>query len=287
VPGLSRPLLSAILIVAIAVAYLACERGRDAEAQPPEPLVATMEADPAAAGAPSAEAPAGPPAASAPAGDSLAARVDRLGRSDDPVDVFAAYKLVTACLWARQHELWIAHHILPADRTGLPTAHAACGDIASDQIQSRLRWLEHAAHAGVHHAAAVLIREGPDGLGLSHGADIDAPENAEWKREVDAATEAGVRSCDPESIETRINDYETGSGVPRDRAMALTYWVEYMECRKRLDRAATPAAPRTILGNADSITERMGDTLGADQIAAAVQVGQRMAHEARVLPGDS
>ena len=212
--------------------------------------------------------------------ESLSHKVDRLGRSADPVDAFAAYQLVTACVWARDHEGWMAHHILPGDRGMLPTPQQACGDIASDQIQSRLRWLERAALAGVHHAATEMLREGPDGLGLSN-SDIDAPENASWKQRVDAALEAGVQTCDPDSLESRVNAYENGQGVALDRAKALTYWVAYMECRQRL-----VGQPSAILANGDSVTQRMGHSLSADQIAQAITAGHALARDARPLAGD-
>jgi hypothetical protein len=248
------------------------------------PPAAAVAAEPA----PLTEPAAPPPAPTRPASaakpdpfESLSHKVDRLGRSPDPVDAFAAYQLVTACVWARDHEGWMAHHILPGDRAMLPTPQQACGDIASDQIQSRLRWLERAALAGVHHAATEMLREGPDGLGLSN-SDIDAPENASWKQRVDAALEAGVHTCDPDSLESRVNAYENGQGVAPDRAKALTYWVAYMECRQRLAGQAS-----TILANADSVTQRMGHSLTAEQIAQALSAGHALARDARPLPGDS
>ncbi|MFL6696842.1 MAG: hypothetical protein ACJ8GJ_06710 [Vitreoscilla sp.] len=213
--------------------------------------------------------------------ESLAQKVDRLSRSANPVDAFAAYQLVTTCIWARDHEGWMAHHILPSDRELLPTTQQACGDIASDQIQSRLRWLERAALAGVHHAATEMLKEGPDGLGLSASSDIDAPENASWKQRVEAALDAGVHTCDADSMESRVNSYESGLGVEQDRAKALTYWVAYMNCRQRL-----VGAPTANLANGEGVTRRMGTTLSADQIAKAVSDGQRLAHEAQPLPGD-
>ena len=243
----------------------------------------TILASPAADVAPAQQAAsAAAPAPRAPDPyESLSQKVDRLSRSADPVDAFAAYQLVTTCIWARDHEGWMAHHILPGDRALLPTTQQACGDIASDQIQSRLRWLERAALAGVHHAATEMLKEGPDGLGVSGSADIDAPENASWKQRVDAALDAGVHTCDPDSLESRVNSYETGMGVDQDRAKALTYWVATLECRQRL--AGTPASE---LANGDSVTQRMGNTLTADQIATAVSAGQQLARDARPLPGD-
>jgi len=251
-------------------------------AAPPAPPAEAFAAAPPPAAAP-AVLPAPASAASRPDPyESLSHKVDRLGRSPDPVDAFAAYQLVTACVWARDHEGWMARHILPSDRELLPTTQQACGDIASDQIQSRLRWLERAALAGVHHAATEMLREGPDGLGLGLGdADIDAPENASWKQRVAAALDAGVRTCDADSLESRVNAYENGQGVAPDRAAALTYWVAYMECRQRGAGQAS-----AILGNADGVTQRMGRSLTAEQIAQAVSAGHALARDARPLPGD-
>jgi hypothetical protein len=247
-------------------------------AAPSPPAVEPVPAPVAAVAA--APAPATGPSAPNPY-ESLSQKVDRLSRSSDPVDAFAAYQIVTGCVWARDHEGWMAHHILPGDREMLPTAQQACGDIASDQIQSRLRWLERAALAGVHHAATEMLKEGPDGLGISGNADIDAPENASWKQRVEAALDAGVHTCDSDSLESRVNSYESGLGVEQDRAKALTYWVAYMDCRQRI-----VGGHSTVLANADSVTQRMGNTLSADAIAKAVQEGQQLARDARPLPGD-
>jgi hypothetical protein len=261
-------------------------RGAEAAAVTPPAAVSAFVSEPApdVALAPESasavvQAPT-PPRATNPY-ESLSQKVDRLSRSADPVDGFAAYQLVTTCIWARDHEGWMAHHILPGDRALLPTTQQACGDIASDQIQSRLRWLERAALAGVHHAATEMLKEGPDGLGLSGSNDIDAPENAPWKQRVQAALDAGVHTCDLDSLESRVDSYESGTGVDQDRAKALTYWVATMECRQRL--AGTSASE---LANGDNVTQRMGDTLTADQIATAVSAGQQLARDARPLPGD-
>ena len=214
--------------------------------------------------------------------ESLSQEVDRLARSADPVDAFAAYRLVTGCVWARDHEGWMARHILPADRALLPTPQQACGDIASDQVQSRLRWLERAALAGVHHAAIEMLREGPDGLGSGAGADIDAPRNAAWKQRIEAAIDAGVRTCDADALEHRVDHDDSGQGVAPDRARALVYRVASTECRRQ--QAGPPA---DLPADVDGITRRMGDTLTADQIARAVAEGQQLARDARPLPGDS
>ena len=247
----------------------------------PEPALAST-ADPAPQARPASPlaAPVAAPHAATPF-ESLSQKVDRLGRSGDPVDAFAAYQLVTACVWARDHEGWMAHHILPGDRELLPTTQQACGDIASDQIQSRLRWLERAALAGVHHAAVEMLKEGPDGLGTDAGDDLAAPQNAAWKQRVDAALEAGVHTCDSDALESRVNGYETGLGVEQDRARALTYWVAYMTCRQRFDDASASA-----LVNGDSVAQRMGSSLSAEQIAKAVSDGQQLGRDARPLPGD-
>jgi hypothetical protein len=280
-------LLVAALLVGGALAYglsQGAEVATTASSAPAMPAVAPAPATPAIAPAPPRAARPAAPSASkaAPAArESLSQKVDRLSRSADPVDAFAAYQLVTACIWARDHEGWMARHILPGDRALLPTTQQACGDIASDQIQSRLRWLERAALAGVHHAATEMLKEGPDGLGIAGSSDIDAPENAAWKQRVDSALAAGVRTCDPDSLEDRVNRYQGGQGVEPDRAKALTYWVAYLECRRRA--VGTPAA---VLGDGDGVTQRMGHALSAEQVAQAVADGRQIARDARPLPGD-
>ena len=149
-------------------------------------------------------------------------------------------------------------------------------------MQGRLRWLEQAAAAGVHHAATAMAREGPDGLGLVAEKDLDGPQYADWRARLDAAYAAGARTCDAESLDNRINAYENGAGVAQDRARALSYWVAYVDCRRRFN-----GATGAILANGDSVTQRMGGSLGADQVAAAVAAGHELARDARPLPGDS
>ena len=285
----SRPVLLVSTLAAVLVGgalVYGMSHGAASVNAPPSPPTALADptSEPDLAPPPAAAAPAPPPAAPRAPNryESLSQKVDRLSRSADPVDAFAAYQLVTTCIWARDHEGWMAHHILPSDREMLPTTQQACGDIASDQIQSRLRWLERAALAGVHHAATEMLKEGPDGLGVSSSSDIDAPENAPWKQRVEAAIQAGVHTCDPDSLESRVNSYESGMGVAQDRALALTYWVATMECRQRL-----AGAPASVIANGDSVTQRMGTTLTADQIAKAVSEGQQLARDARPLPGDN
>jgi hypothetical protein len=281
-PALIASALAAVLVGG-ALVYGMNQGAAAAGNVPPAPDTTPAQVPPEfnLAPIPAVAAPPSPVPSAANRHESLSQKVDRLSRSADPVDAFAAYELVTGCIWARDHEGWMAHHILPSDRELLPTPQQACGDIASDQIQSRLRWLERAALAGVHHAATQMLKEGPDGLGLSGSSDIDAPENVPWKQRVETALAAGVHTCDPDSLENRVNSYETGAGVDPDRSKALTYWVAYMACRKRLVDAPAP-----VLGNGDSVTQRMGDTLSADQIAKAIAEGQQLARDARPLPGD-
>src|SRR5438552_3268584 len=103
------------------------DHGAAKAAPPPPPAAGSLLADPLPE--PSAPPPAlaaAPPSARASTAapsrfESLSQKVDRLGRSSDPVDAFAAYQLVTACVWARDHEGWMAHHILPGDRAMLST----------------------------------------------------------------------------------------------------------------------------------------------------------------------
>jgi hypothetical protein len=279
---LARPaLLLATLAAALAGGGLVLGAGRDAP-----PALAAAEPAVAAALPPAAVAPPrrAAPALPAPraASEPLSARVDRLGKSGDPVAAFAAYKLATECLWARDHADWLASHVAPGDRALLPTAQTACADIASDQIQSRLRWLEFAAAAGVHHAATAMAHEGPDGLGLVPEQDRDGPQYADWRQRLEAAYDAGVRTCDPESLDHRVNAYETGLGVAPDRARALSYWIAWVDCRQRFGGGPEPG-----FAGGDGVTRRLGDPLRPDEIAAAVAAGHQLARDARPLAGDS
>jgi hypothetical protein len=279
---LDRPaLLLATLAAALAGGgiFLGSSRvGMPTRSPPPLETPAVQAAlEPSARGAP-----APPRALPRAASEPRSARVDRLGRSADPVEAFGAYALVTDCLWARDHADWLASHIAPGDRGLLPTTQTACGDIASDQVQARLRWLERAAGAGVHHAATAMAHEGPDGLGLVPEQERDGPQYADWRQRLEAAYDAGVRTCDPESLDHRVNAYETGAGVAQDRAKALSYWIAWVDCRKRFDGAADPG-----LADGDGVTRRIGAPLGPDEVAAAVAAGHRIAREARPLPGDS
>jgi len=283
VPSTRLALLCAALAAFVLVGGALVAPWGGAQPAPAAPLVDAgprREPDPPRARPRHAEAV--PPVASPVAVDeALSARVDRLARSDDPVAAFAAYRLVTDCLWARDHAEWLASHVEPADRALLPTPQGACGDIASDQIQSRLRWLERAAAAGVHHAATAMSREGPDGLGLVAEADLAGPQFADWRQRLAAAYDAGVRTCDPESLEQRMAAFDGGLGVEQDRARALSYWVAYVDCRRRF------GAPALAPADGDGVALRMGSALGAGQVDAATAAGHRLAREARPLPGDS
>jgi len=134
----------------------------------------------------------------------------------------------------------------------------------------------------VHHAATAMAREGPDGLGLVGEQNYELPQYADWRARLEAAYDAGVRTCDPESLDHRVAAYESGLGVAQDRAKALSYWVAFVDCRRRFG-GAPPSAP----AEGDSVAQRMGTALRPEQVSAAVAAGHQLASDARPLPGDS
>src|SRR6185369_12834389 len=107
----------------------------------------------------------------APMQRSLAAEVDRLMRSADARDAFAAYTLIDGCLRARDAESVVRALPVSAENQAIRQANAAsperpellCGDLTSAQIAGRLSLLERAAAAAVPGAAMALVDEGPFG----------------------------------------------------------------------------------------------------------------------------
>jgi hypothetical protein len=154
---------------------------------------------------------------------SLAGQVDQWIRNANSADAMRAYGAVSNCLLARRRE-----H-LPPDRfvdVPLPgkTAQELCGDLRSDQVQGRTRWLERAAQAGEPGAAEWFIQEGPAGDGLL--LDLDTPTNdealtADWLRRRDAYIDLALRHCD-NGVAVYLASF--ASGVPADDAVARDYW---------------------------------------------------------------
>jgi len=197
--------------------------------------------------------------------DSLATRIDRLARSASPVDAYNAYKLVRTCLQARLRS-----------QAGAADADvaAACEDIASDQVQARLAWLERAARAGVRHAATDFAAEGPQGLLVPRDAQGDWEDASEWQERVAAYDDAGARRCDDVSVLSVQARYRLRHFDP-DPAAALTTWAAAAECVALGKAPMQPPDSRDV-----AILAQLRAQLGAAEADAAVSAGEEAARRA-------
>lgn len=210
--------LAASVAVAFAVWYVTWPRAASAgiaasRTAPflPVPATPAVVSAPADATAPvvAASAASGPAVPGFPA-PGLAARVDGWARSSDPRDALRAYEAVHGCLQARADDRTPAEELERDDATLHAVAgeeltrrilarrhHAGqwCGDLRSDQVESRHAWLARAAAASLQDATGYFIEEGPDGLGLLRdGPSARGPEA--WYAQRDEYIARALQHCD-------------------------------------------------------------------------------------------
>jgi hypothetical protein len=156
--------------------------------------------------------PASPPqlprASRTDAAPSLAARVERLARSESPHDAFAAFGLLARCV--RAHEFDTQLKSLPMERAldALRSAYGdgqrwlreACGDLSMAQLDARIGLVERAARAGVPGAASAWIEQGPFGDRSALDQRPDDPLVVEWVQQAIAWVKSGATHDDIESI---------------------------------------------------------------------------------------
>jgi len=252
-----------------------------------EPAGIELSHEPAFSGAPAASpfgiagrddvAPSAVPIeAPAPMQRSLAAEVDRLMRSADARDAFAAYTLIDACLRAKDAESVVRALPVGAENQAIRQAQAAspersellCGDLTSAQIAGRLSLLERAAAAAVPGAAVALVDEGPFGDRSALEQRPDDPLVIDWKRHVVELMQAAAQQGDRAAMVALSNAYQ-GALAERDPQRALAWWVAQTE----LTRIAGGRVSR-----ADSrVGTALRASLSAEQAAAAVEQGQKLA----------
>jgi len=212
----------------------------------------------------------------APMQRSLAAEVDRLMRSADARDAFAAYTLIDGCLRARDAESVVRALPVGAENQAIRQAQAAspersellCGDLTSAQIAGRLSLLERAAAAAVPGAAVALADEGPFGDRSALEQRPDDPLVIDWKRHVVELMQAAAQQGDRAAMVALSNAYQ-GALAERDPQRALAWWVAQTE----LTRIAGGRVSR-----ADSrVGAALRASLSAEQAAAAVEQGQKLA----------
>jgi len=195
--------------------------------------------------------------------------VEKLRASGSPIDAFAAYKLIRACIVAKRAESEVDQN--PESSPKIPSAQE-CEDISPGQMVSRFQLLEKAAKFGVHGAMYAFALEGPDGYGYLGTEDPTSPAMAEWTKRIHDYQEAGARTGDRYSLMSLSNYYENEE--PRDFSKALSYWVAQNE----LEKAKTGKADSKIYLN---IIARLSLSLTPEQTAAAMFQGRQIAEAAK------
>jgi len=203
--------------------------------------------------------------------ESLAARVDRLSRSSRPADAYAAYRLVRACVEAR--------HRVQQGKGSAQDERAACADLASDQIQARLAWLDRAAQAGVRNAAADYGTEGPAGLLVPPEAQGDWAADAAWQARMAGYYDRGAQDCDVASVLSVVVRYRLGK-FPADPRLALMTWAAAQECIALGKAVSQLPDPRDA-----GVVPALSALLGPDEAQAAIAAGQASARAAPPFGG--
>ena len=242
---------------------------------PDAPKLATIA--PTHAGS-AASAPARPAAPAAGEDESVAARVDRLSRSSDPVDQFSAYTTIAACVAMRRHETELVQKLGPemaATQQGI--TRAQCGNLASDQVQGRRRLLERPLAAGLHGAALALYWIGPDGNGPPEPQDADLPQYADWRAAVDAAYANAFAACDATAFDDRANRMPVNGAT--DAIRQLTWRSAAAAC---VEQGKAVAIDR--LGMDQSHPTDYAELLPPAQVDAAVAAGRQLATNAHGGP---
>ena len=201
------------------------------EAKVPAPIAAAVTGAQPASNATRAEFPS----------TGLAARVDGWARDGDPRDAFKAYEAVRQCLQARAQDRTPVDELERDDPTLLAVVgeermrlirerrhHAEqwCGDLRSDQVESRNQWLARATAASVPGATGYFIAEGPDGMGLlRQGPQVKGTDA--WYAQRDVYIAHALQHCDrgvPDILAATARAPE----VPL--LIALSYWTGKLQC---------------------------------------------------------
>lgn len=208
----------------------------------------------------SARQPAGPPSLRpasqrdvAPAVAGLAARVERLARTESPRDAYAAFGLLVRCVRAREFDTYFKS--LPMERAldalrssygdGERWLREACSDLSTSQLDVRIGLVERAARAGVPGAASAWIEQGPFGDKSALDQRPDDPLVAEWVQQAIGWVKSGATHDDIESIvqlgmislNWELSDIE--------RVKLLVSTATQRDLKEQLQRLTRRDAPRT------------------------------------------
>lgn len=211
----------------------------------------------------------------------LSTRYDQLAGSGNPTSALAAYNLAMDCVWATQqfHQIELQ---APGERSeeskaaltdGSLAARAseACGDLTDAQVQSRLKYVEAAAAAGVPLAALRLSAEGLFGDQTALANRPDDPAILEWRERVSALIKLAADKGDLASMASLSNMYESGTGIlgQRDPYKALEYATAKWELQRQLTGRAPPFQ--------DELTAKLAAALTPEQARSAREAGYGIA----------
>ncbi len=215
------------------------------------------------------------------AASTLSTRYEQLAGSGNPANAFAAYNLAMDCVWARQQlrqiELQAPGERSEESKTGLTDgslaarATEACGDITDAQIESRLKYVEAAAAAGVPLAALRLSAEGPFGDQTALSNRPDDPAVLQWRERVAALIKLAADKGDLASMASLSNMYESGTGIigQRDPYKALEYATAKWELQRQLTGTPPPFQ--------EKLSSKLAAALTPEQAQSAREAGYRIA----------
>jgi hypothetical protein len=156
----------------------------------------------------------------------------------------------------------------PAEREALRQERAElarqCAAVSPAQVQERMRFLAAAAAAGNPAAQIDFYMEGPSGRPYDADRAADDPAVRAWKAEALAHLRDAAAHCDRFAMGLLSTLHDTGTLAEPDPALSAVYAVAAAAARHR---AVTEAA----------LQEQFGEALGAAQLAAARQQGERLA----------
>lgn len=166
-------------------------------------------------------------------------------RGDDARASHAAYQALAACVAPEAEQ--------PVFCRGLPAS----------LLQERLRFLGHAARAGLPAAQIDFYMEGPDALQA-----LDADALQAWRLEALAGLQGAAAGCEPFAMGLLATLYDAGELMPRDATRALAYAVAEGQLRR-------------LAVSDDSLRDRLAEPVDDAVIASAREQGQRLAAACR------
>lgn len=182
----------------------------------------------------------------------LAARVERLARSETPTDAFAAFGLLARCVRAHEFDSHLKSLPMAPALDAMRSAYGdggrwlreACSDLSTAQLDARIGLAERAARGGVPGAASAWIEQGPFGDKSALDQRPDDPLVVEWVQQAIAWVKSGATHDDIESI-VQLGMISLNWDLSDiDRVKLLVTTATQQDFKDQLQRLAKRAAQR-------------------------------------------